>query len=494
MKNNLLILIAFKIYFLNILNAQYRHNNFSFFEDQIGTNGFVYSLQSNSFLNKSSNFKISYNLSSLFNSGHSNIDNNAEIYSPGKFSTFTSAKVQVVLPMLYLEIEPYRAMHYDLFNRSDVKKPYNFTNNHLNDQEQSNIGFKNSRLIIHYKGIGMSYGNVNHWWGPGFHSAISLSSNAFSQKTFSFGTFEELNYKNFYLHSRIIVIPYRSLNNEKLFFSGFKGHISYLSSKTLITLGIHRSFSSGNFKNQPTTNSQLNWSFDDAAKLVLSPLFTKDKKDLDYTIIGTPGFDLWDEMLSAFFSINFLDLDLEIYTDVASDDSRSNFIDLRAHWDHALAYQLGFKKTEKLKNIQIFYGIEYTTTRISNTFNSEFYRGSPYQNNFYSKSTFDYFTYRNRLMGAHSGSNSDDLIYLISAKDNKNMISFSFNRERHGIKSMDYPELKSEILLSYQRNINNNHFLFFAYEHEKIYNFSFRNEMLSIGNLFWFGYSFIFKK
>ena len=51
-----------------------------------------------------------------------------------------------------------------------------------------------------------------------------------------------------------------------------------------------------------------------------------------------------------------------------------NFVDLRAHWDHALAYQLGFKKTEKLKNYEIFYGIEYTTTRISNTFNPGFYR------------------------------------------------------------------------------------------------------------------------
>ena len=69
-------------------------------------------------------------------------------------------------------------------------------------------------------------------------------------------------------------------------------------------------------------------------------------------------------------------------------------------------------------------------------------------------------------MGAHSGSNSDDLIYLISAKDKNNMVSFSFNRERHGIKSMDYPEIKSEIILSYQRNIFNNHFLFFVYEHE----------------------------
>ena len=59
---------------------------------------------------------------------------------------------------------------------------------------------------------------------------------------------------------------------------------------------------------------------------------------------------------------------------------------------------------------------------------------------------------------------------------------------------MDYPELKSEVIFSYQRNIFNNHFLSFTFEHEKIFNFSFRNEMLSIGNLLWFGYSFVFEK
>ena len=113
------------------------------------------------------------------------------------------------------------------------------------------------------------------------HSAISLSSNAFSQKTFSFGTFEELSFKNFYLHSKIIVMPYESLNKEKLFFSGFKGHLSYLSNKTLITIGAHRSFSSGNFESQTNTNAPLDWSINDAAMLVFAPLFTKDKKDLD---------------------------------------------------------------------------------------------------------------------------------------------------------------------------------------------------------------------
>ena len=35
---------------------------------------------------------------------------------------------------------------------------------------------------------------------------------------------------------------------------------------------------------------------------------------------------------------------MEVYADVASDDNRGNLTDLKAHWDHTLGYQFGFKK------------------------------------------------------------------------------------------------------------------------------------------------------
>ena len=56
-------------------------------------------------------------------------------------------------------------------------------------------GFKQSQLIIHYKGLGFGYGNINHWWGRGFHSAIALTSNASSQETYSVGTFKDIRFR-----------------------------------------------------------------------------------------------------------------------------------------------------------------------------------------------------------------------------------------------------------------------------------------------------------
>ena len=67
-------------------------------------------------------------------------------------------------------------------------------------------------------------------------------------------------------------------------------------------------------------------------------------------------------------------------------------------------------------------GTEYLSTKESNTLNPSFYRGSPNVSNFYSKEMYDFFTYKNRFMGAHSGSSSDDLIFLAGANFNSTSI------------------------------------------------------------------------
>ena len=67
---------------------------------------------------------------------------------------------------------------------------------------------------------------------------------------------------------------------------------------------------------------------------------------------------------------------------------------------------------------------------------------------------YDYSTYNGRRMGAHSGSNSDDSIILLGI-GKKNKISYlSFNLERHGLKNMDFPEIKNEINFTPNNFIN----------------------------------------
>lgn len=354
--------------------------------------------------------------------------------------------------------------------------------------------FRNTGIKLHYKGLSAGFGNWDQWWGPGFHSALALSNNAPSQETYALGTFKDIRFGNFSFGSQIIALPYKSKNGSQLYFSGLKTHISHHSEHAIITLGFHRTYLSGDFGNLSTsTVSAHSWSLLDAAKLVIEPLFGQSKRDLSYTQPGSPGFDAWDELLTAFVKISFPKVGLRIYGDVASDDNRGNLTDLRAHWDHTLGYQLGFTKNTKIDKYDVLIGGEFLTTRVSNSFNSKFYRGNPNTDNYYAKIPYDYFTYQGRRMGAHSGSSSDDLIFIVGIGAEKTSVYASFNKERHGIKSMTYPELKTEYIMSFNRKISDNLSAFITLEYEKIKNFGFIQNNISVSKLVWLGYTISLK-
>jgi len=457
---------------------------------------YLYNQKKSSIKNRNSFFNISINFHNAINSGHANIDNSAEFFIPGKSSTFYSTKFEYYNKWLLVELEPYSIFHNGIFDVLHVRGSYQYNNNHnsIASSSRINFGFRQSRIVLHYKEIGFGYGNENHWWGPGFHSAIVLSSNAPSQKTFSFGTLSDLRLGNFSFGGKIIVIPYESNEGTQLFFSGIKSHISHHSKSTIITLGFHRTFLSGNFISLlgNTNKSISNWTIQDAAMLVVEPIFGQSKKNLDYTILGTPGFDIWDEVISGFVKFVFPNQNLEIYADIASDDNRGNLVDFKAHWDHTLGYTLGMKKFTKYYRWNIFSGIEYLTTRVSNTFKPSFYRGAE-PDNYYSKHIYDYFTYKGRRMGAHSGSSSDDFIVMLGLGNNTFRGLISWNKERHGIKNMEFPEIKTELAVSLHRRLSQYHTISLTVEYESIENYSFIKDNISESKLFWLGYTFSIK-
>jgi len=442
--------------------------------------------------NIESRYNISFNINTISNSGHPNLDNNAELFVPGSSAKLLSARFEYGTPWLSLSLEPYTISYNGNFNNSQVSGTYNATNNHFvnNDAEKTKIGFRRSSLVLHYNGVGIGYGNMSHWWGPGFHSTLALSNNAPSQETYAVGTFKDIKIGQFSFGSQIIAMPYESTAGSQLYFSGLKAHLSHHSKNAIITLGLHRTYLSGNFGNLSTTTVSSNsWSLMDAARLVVEPLFGQSKKDLGYTQPGTPGFDAWDELLTGFVKISFPQSGLSVYADVASDDNRGNLTDLKAHWDHTLGYQLGFTKQTKFNQYNVFTGAEYLTTRVSNTFNPKFYRGGE-PPNYYAKPIYDYFTYQGRRMGAHAGSSSDDLIFMLGLSNESATTLLSFNKERHGIKNMAHPELKTEYVLSYHRRLTSHQTAFITLEFEQIKNFRFVQNNVSVSKLIWLGYSF----
>jgi hypothetical protein len=481
--------------FLLLLAPQLLQGQYSVIDDSSQTLNIIVHQRKISTLNNrvSSGFNLSFNTDYISNSGHPNLDNNTELFVPGSFLHLISARLEYAIPWLSLSLEPYTISHNGNFNNVPVTGTYNAANNHFvnNYNGKTIIGLRQSSLILHYKGLGIAYGNMSHWWGPGFHSTLALSSNAPSQETYALGTFKDIQISKFSFGSQVIVMPYESRSGTQLYFSGLKAHLSHYSKSVIITLGLHRTYLSGDFGNlSSTTISAKSWSIEDAARLVVEPLFGQSKKGLGYTQLGTPGFDAWDELLTGFVKVSFPEAGLKVYADIASDDNRGNFMDLKAHWDHTLGYQLGFTKNTKFNLYNVFTGVEFLTTRGSNTLNPLFYRGNPFHSNYYTYPRFDYFTSQGRRMGAHSGSSSSDLIFMLGLNNKISTTIVSFNKERHGIKSMTHPELKTEYVLSYHRNIASHHTAFITLEYEHIKNFGFIQNNVSVSKLIWLGYSF----
>lgn len=438
---------------------------------------------------KPHSLNIIFNSDYIYNDGHPNIDNYSEIYSLGSLTTINGARFIFSNKWLLLELEPYQLIsNYSRKNTDNQEDTYMGTfafNNNSSTSPQKTLGFKQSRILIHYNGLGLSYGNMSNWWGPGFHSSISLSTNAPSQKTYSIGTFKDIAIGKYTFNSMIIVMPYENFNNEKIYFSGIKLELGYKSNPSL-KLGINRSYLSGDLNK--SFKIEKPWTIQDASSLIFEPLFGQSKKNLDYIIPGTPGFDLWDEVLSGYITIFFPEKNLELYLNLASDDNRANFVDLRAHWDHTLGYLIGLTKFSKIREVDLFFGIEFLTTRVSNTFKPEFYRGDE-PPNYYAKPHYAYFTYQGRRMGAHSGSSSDDLNIKFGFARNKLITFFTLNIERHGIKEMQFPEIKNEISLSFDYNLSKKINLFCSIEYEKIKNINYIDNKYSNSTYLWIGTS-----
>ncbi len=440
-------------------------------------------------LNHKNSLKFSYNNSFIINSGHRNLDNSAEIFVPGKSSYFHSFRFSLRYPWLLVDLEPFLIQHSNLFQTPSVSSPYNFSNHSGAKTDFAEKGLRQSQIILHYRGFGIGYGKINQWWGPGFHSAITLSSNPPSQETFSFGTFEEFKFKNYGFYAKVIGMPYKNRFGHQVYFSGLKSKLTFYSNP-IISIGINRAYYSGIFPGYRVQS----WNFNDAINLVFEPLFGQSKKDLTYTDEGTQGFDDWDEILTITLKVIFPSDKIEFYLDIGSDDNRANFTDLRAHWDHTLGYQIGAIKEIDFKNNQLLLGIEKTSTRESNSFKSSFFRANPNALNFYAKGIYDFSTFQGRFMGAHSGSSSTDLILLFGLMNEKYSLIMSFNREKSGIKVKEYPEKKNEFAFLYKYALSKSHSFYFKCEYETIDNFSFMNEKISTSRLFLLGYTFSFIK
>ncbi len=433
---------------------------------------------------------LSFNFHGMFNSGHANLENQSEITSPGKYSAFFSSRYSFSSKFFFVELEPFLINHKSLNDETKPAETFDYNNHHLSGHQfkEKKMGIRQSRISIHYKYIGLSYGKMSHWWGPGSHSSIVLSSNSPSQISYTFGTLKTLKFKKISYAFDLLIMPYQSQSDKQLYFSGLNAKFIY-NSDPIIELGFQRTYLSGD-QIQNNTVGIDKWNFNDAVSLVFEPLFSRSKRNYRYTQDGTPGFDIWDQVLSGYFKLTFPEDNLNIFVSLASDDARGNLSDLKAHWDHTLGYQIGLQKNSNFYPFQISFLTEYLSLKTSNTFNPLFYRGDPNAHSFYTKSDYDHFTYKSRRMGAHSGTSSDDLIFMVSIYNEYQGYVFSYGIERRGIKSKIYPEKSVEIDFTFYKNISKSKRFFVNLEYETINNLNFIEYRISDSLIGWFGVSF----
>ena len=117
------------------------------------------------------------------------------------------------------------------------------------------------------------------------------------------------------------------------------------------------------------------------------------------------------------------------------------------YYDHGLGSNIGLRKYKAFDTEYLMFGFEYTRLLQSRYYNI---LPSP---NWYDNNLYNYHSYNGLRWSAHSGSDSDDFLFMIGLIKGRNSIIYGLNYERHGVSYHFPPETKfeSRFSLSFER-------------------------------------------
>ena len=376
-----------------------------------------------------------------------NFDNVGNKFSLRGKNSYYGISYQYFGKNIILLLEPY------IINKENKSMPlfprggrYQFTNEMSNQYKGAyrSSGFRESLFLLHYNYVGFGISNLNQWLGPGVHNTLTMTNNTMGFNHYFIGTFQEKLINDFIGIDTRYTFSKLNENNGGVYYSSLALSLTF-HNQIVWRTGLIRDFLSGGI----ATDENETISAQDAMALVFGPLFADSKRKLKYT--SEWGFEPWDQLLTGFIEI-IPNKDTHIYLEVGTGDHRKNLTDLFAHWDHNLAYVIGFKKYLQLpfyKSSTYLIGIEYTT--LTGNSNTKKFRGSgPWYDNWW----YDYSSFEGRRWAAHSGSDSDDLIFYFGINQNDSSLIIFYSEERKGLYLEAYPEIKKELLLRYTKQIN----------------------------------------
>ncbi len=406
-----------------------------------------------------------------YNDNAPNLENTSELWVGRGLTFFTSAHFSFSNRFLYFSIEPYfQAVqnkdytYYHLNQDPDLNREYIRKFHVLNDgpgrgeDPFSELRLRESQLHLHWKGLGIGVSNAGMWWGPGIHTSLNMTTNTSGLPRIELGTLREQRIRDFglvarYLFSRL------DKNDTEPYYTAIMASMTYYS-RPVVTLGGSRSFLSGG----NSVQEEISWQ--DAARLPLQPFWKEKLYDEDS---GELPSDKTDQTLSLFLSLLFPESGLKLFMEYGWNDHRWDRYDLRAHPDHSGASIIGFRKYGLFYNPRLYMGFEY-----ANLMKSPYYpqRQTP---DWYGRRVFDYSLYDGRRFAAHSGSDSDDMLFYVGYMDKDQNLTLGFNYERHGkiysvmlvdiTGAFHFPENKLELRLDYWRDLPLGR-VYFYYEYE----------------------------
>ena len=328
-------------------------------------------------------------------------------------------------------------------------------------------GLRQAALFFHWKGFGVGYGKLNQWWGGGQHTSIAMTNNTAPLTAYHIGTIKELKWKNLGFMGKYVFSQLNEYNDWRaIYYTGLTLGATYYG-KTIVSIGLSRNYLSGGF------DVGVPWRANDAAQLVFEGLFVENKEKLIYTI---DGHDPFDQTIEGFFSMTFPEARLKLFIELGINDHRQNLVDFISQPDHAMGTIIGFRKYGLFGNENYYFGFEYL-----NLARGKFWgqRATP---NFYERGHYNHFSYERRRWGAHSGSDSDDLLIELGYMSNNISFIPRFNFERHGIIAQQPAEVKMEIGIEASYKWNSTQFIF-IYESENARHLGFPQDNVYAGEI-----------
>ena len=363
-----------------------------------------------------------YNAWYYYNDNAPNLENTSNRWVAKGSNLYNSIHFDYFNDYLYFSIEPYFFTSENLpFNSQHEDRLFQALNDGMAHTKRPYLdyGLRESQIILHRKSLGVGLSNTNMWWGPGLHNSLHISNNTSGFSYFFLGTTSEKRIKSFGYNFKYI-FSQLDKNKAEPYYTGVAADLTY-HSDPIITLGFFRSFLSGGLLTTDNITRQ------DAMLLPFQQLF---KEGLEQ--------DQVDQTLSVFTTLLFPESGFKLYFELGMNDHRWDIYDFLQHPDHTAASIIGFRKYGLFDKKELTMGFEYTNLRKTRFDN----RPTP---NWYNREWFDYHLYNGRRFTAHSGSDSDDLLFYLGYLSDSNDLILSFNYERHGItKSVEISEDEGE--------------------------------------------------